>query len=171
MPVSGAAVQVTERTAFVAASRSILADQPGISSVWTEETLDRSTVTAVVAALVADSLGTWKLIVAKAPRAASVLVAWTCADADVIAAAGPRYSSAAAALPIRVRHTILRGGPSGIPFLSAGDRGSGQSESRHQVGVDLIELPRDCGVGAAAAGGRHVLRGRDSGLASSHAGR
>jgi hypothetical protein len=58
MPVSGAAVHVTERTAFVAASRSILADHPGISSVWTEETFVRSTVTAVVAALFADSLGT-----------------------------------------------------------------------------------------------------------------
>ena len=90
MPPSGAAVHVTERTAFVAASRSIFTDHPGLASVCTAETLVRSTVTEVVAALVADSLGTWKLTVAKAPRAASLLVAWTCADAVVIAAAGPR---------------------------------------------------------------------------------
>src|ERR1700683_2925754 len=90
MPASGAAVHVTERTAFDAASRSTLADHPGLPSVCTAETLVRSTVISVVAALVVDSLGTWKLTVAKAPRAASVLVAWTCADAVVIAAAGPR---------------------------------------------------------------------------------
>ena len=47
-------------------------------------------MSAVVAALVVDSLGTWKLTVAKPPLAASVLVACTCADAVVITAAGPR---------------------------------------------------------------------------------
>src|ERR1700722_14468849 len=89
MPASGAAVHVTERTAFVAASRSVLADHPGLASVWAAETLLRAGVRGVTAVIV-DSLGTRNLTAAKAPRAASVLVAWTCADAMVIAAAGPR---------------------------------------------------------------------------------
>src|SRR5271157_5369458 len=156
MPPCGAAVQVTECTMPDAGSRSSLADQPGCVSACTEVTLDRSTVRAVVAAPLVDSLGTWKVTSAMPPRTASSLLAWTWADASAMAAAAE----------IRARQTVLRCHDIRLLFLCR--RGgirprrraaidSGQSEPRHQVGVDLIELSGDRGVGGTAACGGHVL--------------
>ena len=81
IPAFGAAVQVTERTVPEAASRSSLAVQPGMLSVRADATLGSVTVSAVVAAPVFDSLGTWKVTIAMAPRTGLSLLAWTCAHA------------------------------------------------------------------------------------------
>jgi hypothetical protein len=90
IPPSGAAVHVTERTVRDAESRSSLVVHPGLASVCTAATLVRSRVSLVVAAPVVDSLGTWKVTSAVLPRTASLLLAWTCADAVVIPAVDPR---------------------------------------------------------------------------------
>ena len=73
-----------------AASRSSLAVQPGMVSVAADATLGRVTVSAVVAAPVLDSLGTWKVTIAVAPRTVLSLLAWTCAQAGGVPAAAPR---------------------------------------------------------------------------------
>src|ERR1700722_13754787 len=86
IPPLGAAVQVTERTLPDAVSRSSLAVHPGMVSVLADATLGSVTVSAVVAAPVLDSLGTWKVTIAMAPRTALSLLAWTCAQASAVPA-------------------------------------------------------------------------------------
>src|SRR6201997_3637026 len=90
IPPLGAAVQVTDRTVPEAASRSSLAVHPGRLSTLADATLGRATLSAVVAAPVLDSLGTWKVTSAMAPRAGLSLLAWTCAHAAGITVAEPR---------------------------------------------------------------------------------
>ena len=84
------AVHVTERTVPDAASRSSLAVQPGRLSVRADATLGSVMVSAVVSAPVFDSLGTWNVTSAMAPRTALSLLACTCAHAAGIWAADPR---------------------------------------------------------------------------------
>ncbi len=64
-----------------AASRSSLAVQPGRLSVRADATSGSVMVSAVVSAPVFDSLGTWNVTIAMAPRTALSLLACTCADA------------------------------------------------------------------------------------------
>ena len=136
IPPLGAAVQVTDRTVPDAASRSSLAVHPGMASVRADATSGRVTVSAVVAAPLSDSLGTWKVTIAMAPRTALSLLAWTCAhaggvaaDAEVERGGGGDRDQDARNPPVAEWHVR--------PLLS------GQPEPGHQVRLDAVELRRD----------------------------
>ena len=91
MPTLGSAVQVTERTVPAAVSRSMAADQPGITSVRADATSGSLTLNLVVREPFSDSPGTRNVTTAVDPGAGLSASAWTCADAGPAPEASPMH--------------------------------------------------------------------------------
>jgi hypothetical protein len=110
MPILGSAVQVTERTVPAAVSRSMAADQPGITSVRADATSGSVTLNWVVREPFSDSPGTRKVTTAVDPGAGSSASACTCADAGPVPDASPMPRATPVAATVkRARVGALKG--------------------------------------------------------------